>query len=162
VEKTPNDCVSGGHRKSDLKASEKSYTEDRKSVIIRPDELLIEGDEIKKRKKGASEYAKSRVKKSEGSDVPADDHSCPFEFDIPLFSGDIKSPEIKVQLEEVKDFMIPCRTEEDIILDRLETNENFDEFFGNEGEDLLVDVESPLLPKNREREDADNPFDSSL
>jgi len=58
--------------------------------------------------------------------------------------------------------MIPCRTEEDIILDRLETNENFDEFFGNEGEDLLVDVESPLLPKNREREDADNPFDSAL
>ena len=85
------------------------------------------------------------MKKSEGSDGPADDHSCPFEFDIPLSSGDIKSPEIKVQLEEVKDFMIPCRTEEDIILDRLETNENFDEFFGNEGEDLLVDVESPLL-----------------
>ena len=50
-------------------------------------------------------------------------------------------------MEEVKDFNVPCRTEEDMILDRLETNENFDEFFGNENEDLLMDVESPLLPR---------------
>lgn len=123
----------------------------------------MQDEQIVKRKKGASEYAKSRAKKSDEDEAKADDEeSCPFEFDIPLTSGDIQPPEIRVPLEEVKDFHVPCRTEEDMILDRLETNEKFDEFFGNENEDLLMDVESPLLPQTQEQEDADNPFDSNL
>lgn len=125
-----------------MQPSEKSYTEDRKSVIIKPEELLIEDNSLlQKRKKGASEYAKNRGRKSDENEeqARADDESCPFEFDIPLSSDDIRPPEIKVPFEELKDFNVPCRTEDDIILDRLETNENFDEFFGNENEDLLMD-----------------------